>query len=122
MSLLRSRTLTVTIKRQVVTNTDAMGNSKSYTTAARGTRPTTWPCRVMKASASERFDYGIQDENATDYLLGETDPQVDNRDQITIAARNNDAARTLNVLSRTNVQELDRLWIVACQESDRGVK
>ncbi|MGH8120598.1 MAG: hypothetical protein ACRESK_08300, partial [Gammaproteobacteria bacterium] len=118
MGLLDEFTKDVTIKRQVITNTDAMGSSKAYTAAARGGLPTTGKCRVMKASARERFQYGVNDEDATDYLLFTTNPQVDNRDQVTIDG----ASRTLNVLTLTNVQELDRLWIASCQESSRGVK
>lgn len=122
MSLLTEFTKTVTIKRQSVENTDAMSDKLTYTIAARGSLPTQLDCRAMKASANERFQYGITDENATDYLLFTTDPQVDERDQIQVSATSTQPIRLLNVLTQINVQELDRLWIVSCQESSRGVK
>lgn len=122
MSLLNTNTTSVTIKRGAATNTDGMGNTYAYTTGSRGSLPTSGTCRVMKASAFERQAYGVQDENATDYCLFTTNPRCDNRDQIIIAATSTEAARTLNVLTQINVQELSRLWILSCQESSRGVK
>lgn len=122
MSLLTEHLTAFTIKRQVVTNTDAMSSQRTFTTAARGSRPTNMSGRVMKSSTRERRAYGIQDVNALDHILVTTDPEVDNRDQITIAASGNKPARTLYVLNQVNVQELDRLWIIAATESDRGVK
>lgn len=122
MSLLDTNTITVSIQRQTVTTTAGMGKSKAYTTGARGTLPTSIACRLMKPNPMERLKYGIQDEDGTDYLLFQTHPRVDNRDRIIVPATTTDPARTLNVLTCQNIQELDRLWIVSAQESDRGVQ
>jgi hypothetical protein len=122
MSLLTTNLKTVTIKRQTTAKTVTKGNARTFSTAARGSLPTSASGRLMKASPREREQYGIRDEDATDYMLFTSNPRVDNRDQFIVAATATTPERTLNVLTLTNVQELDRLWIASLEESNRGVK
>lgn len=116
MSLLNTNTVTVTIKRQVTTNTDAMGTSVEYTTLARGALPTSLACRVMKHSPREQLNFEQQDETATVAFLSETNPQADERDVLEFDGRR------VYVHSSVNVQELGRLWIVYGAETRRKVK
>ncbi len=119
-TLLQKHTKTATISRQVVAKTAAGGTSRTYTTGARGSLPTgldgNLKCRVMQPAAQERLAYAQQDVVLTDVLVFATDPQVDNRDQIAIASR------TLSVLHQRDPQEMGRMFIVECFESDRSVK
>lgn len=117
MGLLHRYRQTATIKRQVVTQSAGMGqNHGTPTTAARGTLPTSLDCRVMQPSAQERKEYGIQDVTVDDVLIFTTNPQVDNRDEITIGSD------TLHVLTQRNPQRMSRFYIVECFRSDRGIK
>ncbi len=116
MSLLTVNTKTATIKRQTKTKATDGNVTTTYTTAARLTLPTSLECRVMQPGARERLEYAQQDVEISNVLLFKTDPQVDNKDQITIDSD------TMYVLSSVNPQRMSRLWIVTCVTSSRGVK
>jgi hypothetical protein len=118
MGLLQQNTFTVTIKRED-SNTSAGGASNvTYTTAQRiaDGLAITGTCRLMEADGAERLMYNQDDVWKTGTALFETDPELDNRDVLTVDGR------TLFVDSCLNIQSLSRLWIASWHESSRSVK
>ena len=107
---------TVTIQRQSTTRTDSGGYQKTYSTANRGSLPTTLSCRVVPLGARERYEYRMRDQETSHKVYSLTDPQVDERDRFVFDSRN------LTVLTSRNPDELDRYWIVECVEHSAGPK
>lgn len=88
---------TFTIKRLSVTQ-DAMGGMvRTYTTAARGTLPTSVKGRACVVREKEKVEYGVRSERAVWKLLTDADPQVTELDQITFDYGDG-VTRTLRVL------------------------
>lgn len=71
---------TFTIKRQTTTSTAAGGSSKAWTTAARGSLPTTWQATEVPLRPDERYEYLMRDIKIEGELYGTDNPQVDERD------------------------------------------
>lgn len=108
---------TVSIQRQDVTNSDAMSNKKTYTTAARGSLPTTgFKGRIVPLSTRERVEFGMRDYEMTHRFYTVTNPQVDERDILIYGTRR------MNVLGFRNPDELNRYWIVELSEQSAGPK
>lgn len=74
---------TVTIKRLGTTQDAAGGKVESYTTANRGSLPTSWKCRIQEMAADEAIRYGLSGTERSWKFLGTSNPQIDERDQIT---------------------------------------
>lgn len=109
---------TATIKRQVVTNGNSMGGSKSYTTAQRTTDGlrTTCPVGYEPLDARDRSQFGMTDQEVTHYVYASEDPQVDERDQIIVDGK------TLFVKGVMNEQGRNRLWQIDCSEFTSGYR
>jgi len=71
---------TATIKRNVSTQDASMGQLRNYTTAGRGTLPTTSTGRLVSDYGDRRFAYEMHDVEQPCKWYSVTDPQVDNRD------------------------------------------
>lgn len=91
---------TVTLKRAVEGAQDSTGGrSTTYTTAARGTRPTTWKCRIQPMSIEEETQYGVRGDRQGIKFLGATNPQVGTQDQIEFTDSES-VAHTVKILGR----------------------
>ena len=107
---------TCTIERQSTTRTDSGGYQKTYSTANRGSSPTSISCRVVPLSARERYEYQMRDQETSHKVYTLTDPEVDERDRLVFNGRN------LTVTSSRNPDELDRYWIIEAVEQSAGPK
>jgi hypothetical protein len=75
---------TATIKRVAVTKDASAGQIRNYTTAARGTLPTTSIGRLVQMGGDRRFSYDMHDLETPAKWYTTTDPQVDERDVLFI--------------------------------------
>lgn len=76
------QTHTVTIKRETETQGSSGGSTLTYTTGARGGRPTTWDCRAVMMSEKERLQHGVRGNLIAWKFMGETDPEITEEDQL----------------------------------------
>lgn len=75
---------TATIQRVSVTQGAAGGQVRNYTTAARGSLPISSTGRLNQLSADRRFAYQMHDSEIDAVWFTQTNPQCDERDQLTI--------------------------------------
>tara|TARA_Y100000034_G_scaffold38488_1_gene47286 strand:- start:115 stop:435 length:321 start_codon:yes stop_codon:yes gene_type:complete len=106
----------MTIKRKVATNTDSMSTSYAYTTAGRGSLPTTLTCRVQPLSGRERQEYATTDVEYTDAIYTTTDPQIDERDQLV------EGTDQWDDLVQVNVHTMSRFWKILGVRRSSGVE
>lgn len=78
---------TATIQRVAVTNSDSMGQIREYTTAARGSLPTSSTGRIQDLSGNRRTEFEKKEEQIDAVWYTTTDPQVDERDQLTVSGK-----------------------------------
>lgn len=85
---------TITIKRLSVTQDTSGegGQIRTYTTAARGSRPTTgFKCRLQQLNSEEKLAYGIKGSSNGWKILASTDPQAGVEDAIEFTDVNGNA-------------------------------
>ena len=75
---------TASITRVVPTKDSAGGQVRPYTTAGRGSLPTTSTGRLQPISAFRRTAFANRDQETDAEWFTVTNPQCDNRDQITV--------------------------------------
>lgn len=105
-----------TIKRLVTTQGTAGGQVRSYTTAARGSLPTTSTGRFQIIRADERTEYGVKGNVLAWKHFTTTYPAADVRDQFTFTD-DDGVARTARVISPTqNLDGQGRLYLTILEE------
>lgn len=77
---------TATIKRVVSTQSAAGGQVRSYSTANRGTLPTSTTGRMNQTNSQRRFTWGGHDYVFDAVWYTKTNPQCDNKDQLILGS------------------------------------
>lgn len=108
--------ITATIRRVVVTKDSAGGQDRVYTTAGRGSLPTSSRGRLQDIGNFRRNAYGMQDIQVDAVWYTVTDPQVDERDQIVVGSD------LYFVHGQRNPDRLDRFWRVDLKFYRRGIQ
>lgn len=114
---------TCTIKRVSSTSDATMGQVRNYTTAARGSRPTSTIGRLVQGGGSRRFAYEMHDMETPTKWYTTTDPQVDESDML--IPRNSDGTDGTDLYFVQNVNEPDllgRYWIVSLTNFSRELQ
>jgi len=107
---------TATIKRNVSTSDASMGQIRNYTTAGRGSLPTSSTGRLVLGASSRRFAYEMHDTQNHANWYTTTDPQVDNSDILVIG---ND---TYFVQAVNDPDLLNRFWCVNLDQFGRQLQ
>lgn len=97
---------TATIKRNASSSDATMGQIRNYTTAARGSLPTSSTGRLVQGGGSRRFAYEMHDLETPMKWYTVTDPQVDESDIMIVGDL------TLFVQNVSEPDTLGRYWIV----------
>lgn len=73
---------TLAVTRLAVTKDTTGGQVRTYTAAARGSRPTSVTARACLMSDKERSQFGVRGDVAAYKFLTTTDPQIALNDQV----------------------------------------
>lgn len=81
---LKSRTArnTITIERLSSTPNDTGGQTRTWSTAARGSLPSSIACRIVPLRSDERIAYGVRGSKQVWKFLFSSDPQITVVDRI----------------------------------------
>ena len=103
---------TLTLTRQVEgTQTSTGAKSISYTTAGRGSLPTSWVTRADEMTAEEMVKFGVQDRSSVWKFLGATNPSLDVQDRVTWTDQD-DVSRTAQIIKPSrNLDGQGRLYM-----------
>lgn len=107
----------VTIKRLAVTQGTAGGQVRTYTTAARGSSPTTALCRAMIMTPKERVDYGVRASVEGWKFLFPEDPKITLNDRIEFDFVTNQS-ETVKVLTPSHARSVNARFYRVFGEQD----
>jgi hypothetical protein len=105
-----------TIKRVVSTQSAAGGEVRAYTTANRGSLPTSTTGRMNQSGGVRRFAWGGHDMTFDAVWYTTTDPQCDNRDQLVLGTE------IYFVQAQKNPDHLDAYYILGLNLTSRNLQ
>lgn len=109
------RSETGTIKRKDTSRSASMGRQANYTTAARGTLPTTIVFRRNLSGPSRRFEYGRHEETHDATLYTTTNPQCDERDLVEVTNADTNELLQFFVQAQTDPDQMRKFWALHCK-------
>lgn len=98
---------TLTIKRNSPTQGVAGGLVDDYTTAARGSKPTSIKGRAILMNTKEKLEHGVRgDLLGWKFLIPDTDPQIELTDQVTFTYIDGQS-HTVEILVQSHARSVD---------------
>lgn len=107
---------TATIKRNTSTKGIGMGQIRNYTTAARGSLPTTSTGRLVQGGGDRRLAYEMHDLETPGKWYTTTNPQLDESDVLVVNGV------TWFVQNQSNPDTLNRYFIIDLKTFTRGLQ
>lgn len=107
---------TATIKRNVSTQGTAGGQIRNYTTAGRGSLPTTSTGRLVQGGGDRRLAYEMRDLETPGKWYTTTDPKLNEADILVVNGIN------WFVQNQSNPDTLNRYFICDVKTYTRGIQ
>src|SRR5690349_4426129 len=105
-----------TAKRLVTTRGTAGGQSRTYTTAGRGSLPTDITCRLQEIDADEKREFGVRGERRAWKVQCVTDPTLTVEDSLEFTDADGVDRTTRVIRPSRNLDGQGRLWTTVVEE------